>query len=643
MLEQFREFANRKIVKWIFAIFLVIPFGLFGIDFYFRTPTGGDTIATVGRTRIGAADFDQALRRQADIYRQQFRGQFDQSIMDNPEIRGAVLDRLIDERLLSLGSERAGIRLSDRQLAERIVSDPTFQVDGKFSKERYEAIARANGLSAAGLDERLREQFREERFRNAIVDTAFVPTSTLDAFIRLSEQTRDVAVVNLTPDQYMAKVKVTPEQVKAYYAAHAPEFTTPEQAKVDYIELSLDTLAAQSQVTPEQVKQAYEQELQAGKWGRPEERRASHILISVKPDAKEPEKKAALARAQEIAAAVRKNPKSFAEVAKKDSQDPGSGAQGGDLGFFARGAMVKPFEDAVFGAKKGDILGPVQSDFGYHVILVTDIKPANVKSLAEATPELEAALKKQDASRRMAEAAETFSNVVYEKPDSLQGAADALKLPIRHSDWIQKGVPASPPYLSNAKMTAEIFSDNSIKAKRNTSAVEVAPNVLVAARVADHKPAELRPLETVQADIEKRLARDEALKLAAADGAAKLKDLQAGKDLGFKWPTPLAVNRQKSGGLMPNVIEAVFRADPKKLPAFVGVDTPMGYSLVQVSKVNEPVAIDDARRKALGDRLRDAAGQEEFDATLGSLREKIGVSVAKNALAKSTTATAADQ
>jgi len=616
----------------------VIPFGLFGIDFYFHTPVGGDTIATVGRTRIGAVDFDMALRRQADIYRQQFRGQFDPSIMDNPEIRGAVLDRLINERLVEIGSQRANIRLSDRQLADRIVSDPLFQVDGKFSKDRYESVARANGLTAPGLDERLREQFREESFRNSIVDTAFVPRSTLDAFIRLSEQTRDVAVVNLTPEAYLAKVKVTPEQVKAYYTAHAAEFTTPEEVKVDYIELSTDTLAAQAQVTPEQVKASYDEDMKSGKWGQPEQRRASHILVTVKPDAKEPEKKAALAKAQEIAAQVRKNPKSFAEVAKKESQDPGSATQGGDLGFFARGAMVKPFEDAVYGAKKGDIVGPVLSDFGYHVIQVTDVKPANVKSLAEATPEIEAALKKQAASTRMADSAETFSNVVYEKPDSLQGAADALKLPIRHSDWIRKGMPASPPYLSSPKMTAEIFSDNSIKAKRNTSAVEVAPNVLVAAHVVDHKAAELKPLDAVQADIEKRLAREEALKLAAADGAAKLKELQAGKDAGLKWPAVLAVNRQKPGGLMPPVIEAVFRVDAKKLPAFTGVDTPVGYSLVQVSKVNEPGAIDDARRKALGDRLRDAAGAEEFDAALGSLRERIGVTVAKNALQKSATA-----
>jgi len=207
---------------------------------------------------------------------------------------------------------------------------------------------------------------------------------------------------------------------------------------------------------------------------------------------------------------------------------------------------------------------------------------------------------------------------------------------VRESGWIQRGVPANPPYLSNPKLEAEIFSDNSIKAKRNTSAIEVAPNVLVAAHVLDHKPAELKPLDTVKADIERRLQREAALKLAAADGEAKLKELQAGKDPGLKWPAPLAVNRQKPGGLYPTVIEHVFRADAKKLPAYVGLETPLGYSLVQVSKVNEPEKIDEAKRSALREQLRNAVAAGEMDATLGSLRERIGVTVRRDAIEKKT-------
>ena len=631
-LETFREFANKRIVKILFAVFLLIPFGLFGIDYYFRGPVGGDVVATVGRARIGSYDFDQALRQQADLYRQQLRGNFDASLMENPEIRRAVLERLINQRLVAIGAERAGIRLGDRQLAEEIVSEPAFQEGGRFSKERYEQIARSMNLTPAGLDERMRQDFREQQFRNAIVDTAFVPKSTLDSFIRLSEQSREVSVVNFTPDAYMAKVKITPEQVKSYYDSHPKEFTTPEEAKVDYLELSVDALAARATVSPDEVKRYYDEELKKGTFGVPEERRASHILVAVKPDATEAEKKAAQAKAQRIAEEVRKNPKRFAEVAKKESQDPGSAAKGGDLGFFGRGAMVKPFEDAVFSAKKGDIVGPVASDFGYHVIEVTDVKGAKVKSLAEATPEIEGILRKQRATGLMAESAENFSNLVYEHPDNLQAAADALKLTVQHSDWVRRGQPANPPYLSNPKMEAEIFSDNSIKAHRNTSAIEVSPNVLVSAHVVDHKPAQLKPLDTVKADIERRLQREEALKLAAKDGEEKLKALRAGKDAGLKWPEPLAVSRQKSGGLFPPVLDAVFRVDPRKVPGYVGVETPVAYSLVKVTKVIEPEKIDDAKRQALAGQLRQAVAATELESALASLRETVGVKIAKDAL-----------
>src|SRR5207302_122532 len=303
-------------------------------------------------------------------------------------------------------------------------------------------------------------------------------------------------------------------------------------------------------VPADDVKKVYDEQLQAGKLGQKEERRASHILITVKPDAKEAEKKAAEAKAQEIAARVRKTPAAFAEVARKESQDPGSAVQGGDLGFFSRGAMVKPFEDAAFAAKKGDIIGPVASDFGYHVIRVTDIKPAKVKSLAEAAPEIEANLKKQAASRSFVDNAENFSNLVYEQSTSLKPAADRLGLAVQQSPWIAKG--ASPvPALANPKLQAEIFSEATIKGKRNTSAVEDAPNVLVSARVIENKYAERKPFAAVQAAIEKRLQREEAMKLAKADGEVKLKELQAGKDAGLKWLAALSANRQTTGGVAP--------------------------------------------------------------------------------------------
>jgi peptidyl-prolyl cis-trans isomerase D len=632
MLEHFRTFAANRFVRWIFILFLVVPFGLFGIDAYINRVSRGEAFAEVGNHRISSQEFDQAVRRQADIYRQQFRGNFDASLMDNPEVRRGVLDQLVAEKLVGIGADRAGVSIPDKALADRIAAEPFFQDDGKFSRQRYEEIAKSQGLTPPALDERLRQDYRAQQFRGSIVETAFVPKTTLDNFIRMAEQSREVSVVNFTPDMYAAKVKVTPEDVKGYYDKNPLEFTTPERVRIAFLEMSADALAAKAEAPAEEVKRAYEDGLQRGVWGKPEERRASHILVTVAADAKDDVRNAAKARAEAIAARVRKAPKTFADVAKKESQDPGSGPQGGDLGFFPKGQMVKAFEDAAYAAKKGEIVGPVVSDFGYHVLTVTDIRPAQVKSLAEATPEIEASLKKQVAARQFADSAENFSNLVYEQSSSLQPAAETLKLTVRESPWISKGRPPGNRLLNNPKLLAEVFSDDALKAKRNTSAVEVQPGVLVSARVIEHKPAELQPIDAVKAEIERKLQRDAALKLARAEGEAKLKEAQEGKEAGVKWPAPLAVNRQKTGGLHPSVVDQAFRADSKKLPAVMGVDTGTGYSLVKVTKVLEPEKIDEAQRAALGNQLRNMVSVQDLEATLGSLRQRVGVTMRKDAL-----------
>jgi peptidyl-prolyl cis-trans isomerase D len=631
MLDKIRTFAHHKVVQFLLAIFLIIPFGLFGVDYYFRTPMGGDVVATVGTQRVSTSDFEQALRQQQEMLSAQFGRNFDSSLMESPDIRKSVLDRVINERLVGLGAERAGVRIGDKQLANRIASEPAFQEDGKFSKSRYDAIARAQGFTAVGLDERLREDMRISRYRDAIMQTAIVPRSTLEGFIRLSEQSREVSVINVGPEAFLAAVKPTEEQLKGYYAANAKEFAVPEQVRVEYVELSLDALAAKTPVDPEDVKKFYESN--KSRFVTREERRASHILLTVKPDATEAERKAAEAKAAALAAEVRKKPASFADVAKKESQDPGSAAQGGDLGFFPRGAMVKPFEEAAFAAKKDDIVGPVLSDFGWHVIRVTEIRPEKGKSLAEATPEIEAEIKKSAAARRFPEVAEGLTNMVYEQSTSLKPAADQYALGIQQSGWFAK-IGGAPPVLSNPKLLAEIFSDNTIKAKRNTAAIEVSPGVLVSARLLEHKPAEQRTFESVKGVIEQRFKREEALKLATADGEAKLKAVADGKGGDLKWPAPLAVNRQKPGGLSPQVIDRVFRADGKKLPAVVGVATPAGYSLVKVTKVIEVEKIDEDKRKALADRLKQTVAASELESVLTSLRGRIGVEVKKDALEK---------
>ena len=326
---------------------------------------------------------------------------------------------------------------------------------------------------------------------------------------------------------------------------------------------------------------------------------------------------------------------SFAELAKKHSQDPGSGAAGGDLGFFSRGMMVKPFDEAAFTANKGDLIGPVLTDFGYHIILLTDVRPEKGKPIAEATPEIEGELKKQKAQRKFAEIAEKFTDAAFEQPASLKAAADVAGIAVRQSPWISRGQGAQPPF-NNPKLAQALFSDEVVKNKRNTEAVEAAPNTLVAARVLEHKPASVRPLAEVEKAIIAKLTREEAGKLAKKDGEAKLEALRAGKPVAdLKWPSLLPVSRANPGGLPPPVIDAAMKLEAKTLPAFTGTENPGGgFSLIQVAKMIEAPVADEAKLKATRSRLAQAVTQQEMMSLLAQMRTTSDVTIAKDALEK---------
>lgn len=631
MLETIRSATKTWVAKAILAL-ITIPFALWGVESYVRTPSGQDSVATVEKEKITTQEFQQAVRNQLDQFRQQFGGNIDASIMDNPEMRKSILDQLIDQRLVVAATKSSGLVVSDATLRERISTEPSFQQEGKFSASRYELFLKAQGLSAVGFENRMRQDLERQRFVESIVATTFTANASVKQYLRASEQTRDIAVVNVMPEQFMPQVKITTEAAKAFYEQKKTDYTTPEQIRADYVELSVDALTPTIQVPAEEIKAYYE--ANSGRYLQKEQRKASHILINVTSKATDAEKKTAKDKADALYAQATKNPKEFAELAKKNSQDTGSAVNGGDLGLFARGMMVKPFEDAAFAAKKDELVGPVLSDFGYHIIRITDIQPEKGKGLAEVTPEIEGELKKQKAARKFAELAEKFTNAAYEQSSSLKDASLAVGLPVKQTQWMSKGQGAQPPF-GNPKLMTALFSDDVLKNKRNTEAVEVATNTLVAARVLELKPAIVRPFAEVEASIIARLTREEASKLAKKDGEAKLEVLKQGKAADVKWPQLLSVSRSSAGGLGPNVIEAAMKADPKTLPAYVGTENPGGgFVLVQVAKVNEAPAIDEAKLQTTRTRVAQSLSQQEILAALTQIRSKSNVSISKDALTK---------
>ncbi|HSG23825.1 MAG TPA: SurA N-terminal domain-containing protein [Azonexus sp.] len=622
----FDAVRNNKRIVQVFLALIVLPFAFFGLDSYVRSGGGGDDLATIGDIKITQQQFQQALRDQQERLRAQMKGELDPKLLDNPEARKAILDDLVDQRLLMLEASKKKMFVSDDTIRRTIGTIDAFKVDGKFSTERYEAALRGQNMTPASFEAQLRQDLTLQQLAGAIGQSGVIPRTVIDRVLAIQTEKREVMEHRLTLDSYLDKVKLADGAAKKFYDENAKQFELPEQAKAEYVVLSMETIGAQLAVSEAEVKAWYDGH--KDKFLQPEERRASHILIASEKLGKDK----ARAKAEEVLKAVQKNPSSFADLAKKNSDDPGSAEKGGDLGYFGSGMMVKPFEEATLKLKEGEISGIVESDFGFHIIKLTGIHAAKEKPLAEVKGEIEAELKKTASSRKFAEAAETFSNMVYEQADSLKPVAEKFNLTIKQSDWLDRQAkPANGP-LANEKVLAALFTEDSIKNKRNTESVEIAPNTLVAARIVEHKPASLQPFDGLKANIESLLTRQEAQVLAKKDGESKLEAVKKGEDK-LAWGAAKSVSRMDARLIPPAAAPAVFKMDTAKLPSYTGVELPgTGYALFKLTKVNAGETLDDARKQAMLTQLGNLSAQEEMRLYLDSLRARYKVQIHQAAL-----------
>lgn len=622
---------NKRLLQIILAI-IVLPFAFFGIDSYFRNSDNVQGLATVDDYSISQREFNDVLRERQEAIQRMLNGRADAALLDNPELRFAVLDGLIRQHLLTNQALRSGMMVSDRQLQGIISGLPVFQDQGKFSFARYEQFLKSQGVTPAMFETRLRYDLMRQQSDAAYSDSVFIPRTVVERLLRLSDQQREVSQFVVAPDKFLAQVKLEADAAKKYYDGRQEEFRIPEQARVEYVTLSAESLSSQIQVPLAEIEKYYEGH--RAQYEVKETRQASHILISVDSGAGAEARQKAHAKAEEIYGQLKRDPGKFAELAKNHSQDPGSAANGGDLGLFSRGSMVKPFDEAVFKMKIGDISAPVESQYGYHIIRLTAIKPGQLKRLDEVRGQIEAELKKQLAGRKFAETAENFNNVVFEQSESLKPAADLVKTAIQKSGWITREH-ADDTRLNNPKLLQAIFSEDVLRNKRNTEAVEVAPGVLLAARIIEHKPAAVQPFGEVSAAIVKKLTLQQAGQLAIQDGRDKLEKLKQGKDAQVTWSAPQLVSRNEPKGMSEPVLRQVFKAGTGKLPAYTGIDDPRGgFALLKVSRIVEPEKAAADKQKALTEGLQQLLGQEGMSAYVASLRQKADVKISKELLEK---------
>ena len=637
MFDTIREGKAGRWLTYIIFGLIIISFSLWGVESYLKNMGRNDEFAKIDGYSVSREEFNVALRNQVDQMRNMLGQNFDPAMTTTPEFKANVLESIVNRQLLVSAAKKSGLVMTDEQLRNNIADIEVFKDNGKFSLTRFQTFARSRGMSEVAFEEQIRQDGVLQQMRDAVTATAFVPKFQIERFTRQNEQQRELSQAVLQPSAFLAQVKIDEKTAKTYYDAHPDEFKIPEQVKLEYVMLSAEKFAAEQVVSDDEAKKIYDEQLAKGSYKKKSNDTAQ-------------EKQKALSKAQQVLKEIQAQPNNFADLAKKYSQDTGSAGQGGDLGFFGKGAMVKPFEDAAFSMKVGDIRGPVESDFGYHIIKLTEIKEAErkashilisfeekIQSFDEVKAQIIADIKRQKANKKYLEVAGSFNDLVFEQSDSLKPAVDQFKLSAQQSEFISRTGEGANPMFANKKLLDAVFSTEVLKNKRNTEAIEVAPNTLIAARVLEHKPSTMKPFSDASAKIIDSLKLQEAAKLASQQGLVNLELLKQGKDVpGLTWSAAKLASRQNPGDLGGELLDAAFKTDVKKLPAFVGSNSPGGYSIVKISKLVDAPALDDTKRKLVADRLTQQQSQEEFDAMVKSLRSKAKITIQRAALEQKT-------
>ena len=578
---------HTKVTMALLFLLIVPSFVLFGLDGYSRSSEKGVAVAEVDGKEITQSDWDRAHQNEVDRLRTSMPT-LDVKLLDSPQARYATLEQLVRDRVIAAAAEKFKFTTSDQRLARELQQSPEIAAlrrpDGTLDMERYRQLLGSQGMTPEMFEANVRADLSRRQVLAGVGASGFSSATAAAMALNAYFEKREIQVARFNTADLAAKLNPTDAELEQFYKANEKLFQAPEQANIEYVLLDVDAVKKNISVNEADLKTYYEQNAQ--RLSVAEERRASHILITSPKTASAAEREKAKAKAEELLAVVKKAPDTFADVARKNSQDPGSAINGGDLDFFARGAMVKSFEDAAFSMKKGDLSGVVESDFGYHIIKLTEIKAPKQRSFEEMKTELEADLKKQQAQKKFSETAEAFTNGVYEQSDSLKPIAERLRLEVKSAANVaRQPVAGAKGVLANPKFLNALFAPDAIEKKRNTEAVEVAPSQLASGRIVQYTPARTQPFDEVKGIVRQRWLAQRGAEEARKEGAAKLAVWKA-TPASAALSEPLLVSREQTQKLPTQIVDAALRADASALPAFAGVDLgAQGYAIVKVGKV----------------------------------------------------------
>lgn len=629
-LQKIRDRAQGWFAYTIIGL-LIVPFAVWGINYYFE---GGGPMdaAVVGDSTISVQEFQRAYQQQRQRMQAMLGSNADPALLDGPRMKQQVLQQLIEERVLNQLAREQGLRISDRQLHDVIVALPVFQQNGSFDKTLYEQWLRNQGYVTATFEESFRQGKATEQLREGVTASALFSPVELERLVALLKQQRKVQYTVLALEKYVAKATVDDAKIQAYFEKHQDRFVNPEQVQVQFIELKLAQLAEGVTVSEEDLKTAYQDQI--AKYGQPEERAASHLLIKLPLNPGPAEVEQAQAKAKQIADELHAGTKTFDQALLDVKTDASGGLEGGELGVIGKGMFDSPaFENALFALEKpGDVSEPVRMPSGFHIIRLDKISPAQVKPFEEVRETVAKELRQQQAENRFYEITQNLANLSYEHPDSLEPAAKALDAAIQDSAWFtRKG--SGEGIAANPKLIEIAFGEDVLKRGVNSEPIELMPGHVVVIRMKEHREATPRSLEEAREDIVKSLREQQAREAIAKDAetlkarAAKGEHLQTlAKELGGDYKNVGLVSRDA-----PTVDRAVLTT-AFRLPQPEAGQVALGSTalangdqvVLEVAQVvpGQKEALSEEERKSIAQQSTQQAGSGQFKGLVDSVRAK---------------------
>lgn len=621
MLQTIRDRAQ-GVFAWLIIGAIILSFALWGVNSYFEDSDSGVHAAIVNGQEVSVFEYQIAFNNEQARIQQMLGDSFKRDMFEE-QLRKSALDRVVDNTVLTQYANGNGMRVSDSQLGQMIQSIDAFHENGAFSKKAYEQQLKTSGEPVAMFESRVRKALLADQIIQGVGSTGVATQKDVERIYKLREQEREVAYLTFPLDNFRKAVVVADADIVTFYNKNQVKYQTPEMIDLEYVSVSAADMAAGIQVTDSEIATYYDD--QKSRFRGDEQRRASHILIEFGSD-----EAMAKQTAQGLYDRLKKG-ESFEALAKEFSKDPGSAAQGGDLGFFARGIMDKPFEDAAFALAKGELSQPVKSKFGYHIIRVDDSKSGKEKPLDEVKSSLVPELKRQKAEKLYVDKAESLSTMAFESPRSLDGVVSKLGLEKKTTGFFQRN--GGPGIASNPKVQKAAFSPDVLNEGVNSEFIDLGDSHGVVVRMKEHKPAQIRPLEEVRLQITNDLRDQTARKEAEAKGKLALEKVKAGGDMVLiakefaATATPRSWVKRNDGMFSPEVGKAAFSAarsaDAKPVADAVVLANGdyVVYSVYSV-KDGDLTALSSDEKTNIAKGLASSIGMDEFALLLKSLKDK---------------------